>query len=43
MKILKEFKIWLKARYKPNLDRSKDLRDKLDKKIKIIEENLNNE
>ena len=43
MRKFREFKRWLKARYLPNLDKSKDLRDILDKKIKIIEESLNND
>lgn len=39
-RLVKEFKRLLKAHYKPNLSRSKDLRDKADKKIKEIEKIL---
>ena len=39
-KIGKEFKKWLVARYLPNLRRSKDLRDRFDKRLKEIEKEL---
>jgi len=38
--LVKEFKKWLKSHYKPNLGRSKDLRDKADKEIRKIEKVL---
>ena len=37
MRLIKEFKKWMKATYKMRIDKAKDLRDKVDSKIREAE------
>ena len=40
MKLIQEFKKWLKARYKMNMNKSKDIRDKIDSKLREVDEEI---
>ena len=43
MKLIKEFKRWLKAHYRLRMDRILDLRDRIDSKIREAESEYDDE
>ncbi len=43
MRLIKEFKRWLKANYRLSMDKSINLRDKIDSKIKKAEAEYDDE
>ena len=43
MRLIKEFKRWLKARYNLNMDKSKDIRDKIDSKLREADSEIDEE
>ena len=43
MRLIKEFKRWMKATYRLGMGRSKDLRDKVDSKLKEAEAEFDDE